>query len=952
MEVGSRISGFVMKRIREMKDCEGKLYEMEHEKTGAKLCWLKREDENKTFCITFRTPPENDTGVFHVLEHTVLNGSKKYPVKEPFNELQKSSMNTYLNAVTFSDKTMYPVSSRNARDFMNLVSVYLDAVCDPLIYSNPNSFYQEGWHYELSEEDGELTCSGVVLNEMKGAFTSVDETIIDEMNRMLFPDTCYRFVSGGDPACITDLTYEQFLDTHRRYYHPSNSRIFLDGNLDLEPVLALIDSYFDRYEKKDMHTEIKDQVPVKGYEKRYPYAIMPDENPENLYQISFAKIVSDWSDTVTNLLWDIICGEAVCSNESILVKPFLEAGISQDVELELINGIRQPWLILTMRNTNEKHLERIREMLREIAGNLELDHASLHAGINQMEFHYHEKYEPVGRINASKAVETWIYDGDPAASLQLSEVFDILREKVDQGCCEEMLKEFLLDEEHLCTLVSQPSVTLLEEQAEKERARLAALKETLDIEAIREMNEKLLTWQMTPDSKEALASLPRLTLADVPAKVAEDKAKETRMEGVPVYVYPAPHSDIAYLNFYFSLAGIRAADLPVAAMALGLLGELRTKSKTLNELLAALRSEAGLFSFDVASYSPEGRSDACLPVYTIALSMLKEKTGKVLELVREILQETIYEKETILPLVVQNNEAFRQTLINSGQQIAGRRVSAQYSAEGVFREMCFGYEAGMYSRRLENDYDGMIDDFIDVAQMVREEIFCRSRLAASVTAGSEAELAAFLKQLPFGNGSFGAVRYPLFEKKNEAITIPASGIGFAVLAGNLHEAGLPYDPRFMVLSHILSYGYLWNEVRTKNNAYGTGFGIGINGNISAYSYRDPSPLQSLKVFADLKDYIASLPDEDFDSYIIGALAAGDPLLSPPSKIRLEDARHFRGMTKEMRQKNRDAILNMKAADLRAYAEAIDGLMKKATGCVVASSDLLAGAEGFEFLKGN
>lgn len=321
MIINEVINGFEIKNITELSDVKGTLYEMQHVKTGAKLAWLDRADENKTFAIAFKTIPENDTGVFHILEHSVLNGSKKYPVREPFVELLKGSMQTFLNAMTFPDKTLYPVSSRNDKDFMNLMSVYMDAVFHPAIYTNPNIFYQEGWHYEIRHEEDTPIYKGVVLNEMKGAFSSVDETIIDELNRMLFPDNCYQYVSGGDPEHITDLSYESFIETHQKFYHPSNARVWLDGTLDINEVTKFInDEYFSQYEKEELDFSIPNQVEKEAQHHTVQYELSKDESKEHRTQIALARIVSSYDQPLKNLAWGLLSTILVSSNESELKK--------------------------------------------------------------------------------------------------------------------------------------------------------------------------------------------------------------------------------------------------------------------------------------------------------------------------------------------------------------------------------------------------------------------------------------------------------------------------------------------------------------------------------------------------------------------------------------------------------------------------------------------------------
>ena len=526
MIINEVINGFEIKNITELSDVKGTLYEMQHVKTGAKLAWLDRADENKTFAIAFKTIPENDTGVFHILEHSVLNGSKKYPVREPFVELLKGSMQTFLNAMTFPDKTLYPVSSRNDKDFMNLMSVYMDAVFHPAIYTNPNIFYQEGWHYEIRHEEDTPIYKGVVLNEMKGAFSSVDETIIDELNRMLFPDNCYQYVSGGDPEHITDLSYESFIETHQKFYHPSNARVWLDGTLDINEVTKFInDEYFSQYEKEEMDFSIPNQVEREAQHHTVQYELSKDESKEHRTQIALARIVSSYDQPLKNLAWGLLSTILVSSNESELKKAIIEKDLGEDVELDIYDGIQQPWIVMCVRNTDEDKYDEVMQAIKKCAEGLienGLDHDAILATLNQLEFKYREKHEPAGVMFAQRALETWLYDGDITQGFSLNPVFKELRKKVDEGYFEELLKEFFLSD-HLSTVVAVPSYTLSQERVEKEEAKLKEAKDSWkeDVSKYIALNQTLDNWQATADTEEQLDTLPKLTKEELVQYLAD-----------------------------------------------------------------------------------------------------------------------------------------------------------------------------------------------------------------------------------------------------------------------------------------------------------------------------------------------------------------------------------------------------------------------------------------------
>ena len=946
LKTGTILHGFRVTRVREIPDCAGVLYEMEHEKTGAQLCWMKREDENKTFAIAFKTLPEDDTGVFHILEHSVLNGSDKYPVREPFVELLKSSMQTFLNAFTYPDKTMYPVSSRNDQDFMNLMSVYMDAVFHPAIYHNPNIFYQEGWHYEIRSEEDEPVYKGVVLNEMKGAFASVDETLMDEMNRILFPDNSYRFVSGGDPEHITDLSYEKFLETHGRFYHPSNARIFLDGSLDIDKALAFIDdAYFSTYEKEDFCFDIPVQEAVPAVTKRYEYEVTPGDQTEHRTQIALAKVISRFDDPMKNLAWNLLPTVLVGTNDSKLKKAIIDNGLGEDVELDIIDGVQQPWVILNVRNTDEDKYEEVRQTLRKTAEEIleeGISHEQLSASLNMMEFRYRERHEPAGLMYGQRAMETWLYNGDPAQNLCIGGLFDELRRKTEEGYFEELFREFIMDEEHLACVVAVPSETLLAEKAEKEKARLHQAKESWgdSISEYIERNRILDEWQQTPDSEEAINSLPKLALSDLSEKPAAGiPHQEISIRGVPVLVYPAEASGIVYMTLYFNLAGITKEHLPSLGFYSGLFGALPTKNKTVEEVQQAIRADLGGLTFFLDAHSPAHEYESCVPVFGAACSVLGHNVEKAADLILEILQETVFDKEKILPLLKQENESFRQTLIMSGHSVAMRRIGLHCSAEGVFREYAGGYESARFSKDLEDHYDEKIGSFLEECELYSDILFSPARLTVSVTGEHEDLIDSIIDRLHYTEAQRAKVHYPIEKDAKEAIVIPAA-ISYSALGMNLHKIEEDYRPQMLVMSHMMTFEYLWTEVRVKGGAYGTGFSANPNGTLSAYSYRDPSPANALKALREAGKYLKENETDDITPMIIGALASTEPLLSPAVAIRIEDTRYFRGITYENRAKARKAILNMTAEDLKNLADLLEKAIANASVCIVGNKETI------------
>ncbi|MBR3365058.1 MAG: insulinase family protein [Solobacterium sp.] len=943
---GNTIHGFTLTRVSHVDDCDADLYEFKHNQTGAEVCWLDRADTNKTFAIAFKTLPQDDTGVFHILEHSVLNGSKKYPLQEPFVELLKGSLQTFLNAFTYPDKTVYPVASRHDKDFMNLISVYMDAVFCPAIYDNPNIFYQEGWHYEIRDPEEEAVYKGVVLNEMKGAFSSVDEILVDTFNRVLFPDNCYKYVSGGDPAFITDLSYEQALATHRKYYHPSNARVFLDGTMAVEDVLKFMDEeYFSKYEKEDLSFVIPMQKEVKAQKCVCEYEIDANESEKDKTQIAMGRIVSTFDNYEKNIAWSALASILVSSNESPLKKVILDKGLGQDVELELFDGIQQPWVILNVRNTNEEHYDEVVQTILETARKLVsegLPHEQITASLNQMEFRYKEKREPAGLMYAQRSFDAWLYDGDPLTYLCLDNIFEELRQKTETGYFEELLREFLLDEEHLCTVVAVPSGKLAEARLNAEREKLQAARENWsDVQKYIDLNLKLDAWQEAGDSPEVLATLPKLTLDDLNDMPEDDPFEEKKIRGVPVILHPAEKSGIVYLNLYFNLAGVQREFLPALGLYAGMFMSLPTKQKTVEQLQEAVRRDLGGLNVFLDAFSMKQDNKAVLPLLGVSCSVLEKNLDKAIDLILEVLQETVFDKERILPLLKQNNEDFRQGLIMNGHAMAMRRASAHFSAEGVFREYVGGISSGLHDRDLEAHYDERIDAFINECEMYSDVLFASDRLTISITGEHEELLENMIERLHRYDANRALVHYPLLKEPKEAIVIPA-GISYSAIAGNLIDHGGEFSAGMHVISQALTYDYLWSEVRVKGGAYGTGFSVNPNGNCGAYSYRDPDPLATLETFASIPEYIRTFGEsQDITQLIIGTIAATEPLLSPAARIRLSDARYFRHVSYEDRLASRQQIIQMNVDTFRSYADLFEQIEKDTAVCVIGARETIA-----------
>ena len=923
MNINDTIHGFKVTRIAPAPDCGSELIEMSHEKTGARLVWLKNDGENKLFSIAFRTPPSDDTGIFHILEHSVLGGSKKYPVKEPFLELMKGTMNTFLNAMTYPDKTVFPVSSRNDTDFMNLTRVYLDAVFDPAIYYNPNIFYQEGWHIEMRSESDTPVYKGVVFNEMKGAMSSVYSRMESEIMNVLYPDSCYRFESGGLPEAITDLSYEQFIDGHRTYYHPSNSYIYLDGPVDIDAVLKLIDSeYLCRFDRREVQSEIPVQKPISSAVKKSYYEISADEDEAAHTYYVIGKILGSWEER-EKITAAAVLGEALTgSNDAPLKRAVLDTGLCLDVSLDVSDGIFQPFGCLSINNTDEENCDKLKETVRSTVSGLcssGIDRKLLTAAIDRLEFRFRAGGEPRGLTRNISALNAWLYGGDPLCYLELGSVFDSLRKKADSGYFEKLLGEWLLDGNGTAELYLLPSRTYGEEQKKAEEKRIASVVDSLACEersVIVEQNRLLDEWQHSVDTPEQLATMPHLALSEVGDKPLAFETDTETVDGVTILRHPASDKGITALNLYFSLADCSEAELSAAAAASELYGELPTKKSSAAELQRRITGTLGEISCTVSVFSRNGVTDRCCPYFTLSTRFLDKNTADALELISEILTETCFDDtDSVRELLMQSDENFKQSIIANGHTYSMERVRAALSAESAVSELVSGYEG---YKRLHEAVKAP-EKLTDTIKALSSRMICTSRLYASVTSSDEASIKQLLSALPTGEKpACEDMSFKLDIPEKQGIIIP-SGVSYSAMAFPDNSADKAVRS---VLFRALSLEYLWNEVRVKGGAYGTGAFMAPTGEQSFFSYRDPSPAATLDIYRKAADFINDYCNgtPDITQYIISSIAKDEPLMSDGNKSRKADGLWFRGITYAERAAEKKRMLSVSPEQLKEAAE--------------------------------
>lgn len=934
----------------ELPELNAVLYRMTHDRTGLELVWLKRDEENKTFGVAFETLPWDDTGVFHILEHSVLCGSEKYPVKEPFVELMKSSLNTFLNAMTFPDKTFYPVSSRNDKDFINLMRVYLDAVFCPLIATKPEIFYQEGWHYEL-DEAGTPSYKGVVFNEMKGAFASADTLANHGVEKLLFPDSPYRFASGGDPASIPDLSYEAFVDSYRRFYAPSNAYIFLDGDMDIESVLDIINSeYLSGFEKTQRMLPPAMQKPVTGESEGW-YELAEGEELEGKTRLSLGRVIGAF-DQREKLVGMQVLAEVLCgSNQSPLCRAVLGQGLAEEVTMEVNDGILQPWVMLDVKNLKDENIVKVQQVLaqqlRSLAEN-GLDHAQLEAVMANLEFRMRERdYGRMtqGLIFGFTALETWLYGGDPAANLQVGDLFVDLKKKMADGYFEQLIREVLLDNPHSAKLVLRPSHTEGEKRRAREQERLR--RETsawteADRAAMLSRQDKLMAWQESQDTPEQLATIPQLTLEDIPAQPERIHTEETEIAGIPVVKIDQTTGGIAYVSLAFDADCCTAEELSCLSFAGKMLGETATNDHGAEEIINRVRLLCGEMDMRPMAFVQEGDPGRVTTRLCVSFSALQPNLKAAFDLAAEVLTQSRFAEDDTQDMLRQEKMDAYQRAVMGGHSLGLGRVLAQFSAAGVVSDSVSGVEYYQWLKYADEHWD--FEALEQQMNAMLQKVISRHGMTLFIS-GVEDDQAAELTQtlavtLPAAPVQPKTHIAP-WGKRKEGIAIPAD-IAFAVAGSNLLAHGGAYTGHVQLASQMVSLGYLWNAIRVQGGAYGTGMFAQNSGLVGCYSFRDPAGAASLEKYRDCAAFLRQMAEdmEDYTGFIIGAVAGESPLLTPKSRAKTAMQQHFCHTSWDKLCQCRAQLLNTTRQDLLACADVLANALQDAGICLVGGKEQL------------
>ncbi len=949
IEKGTVINGFKAVRVRRVDELGGNFYEFVHEETGAELAWLDNGELNKLFCVAFKTLPEDSTGVFHILEHSVLCGSDKFPVKEPFVELMKSSMNTFLNAITFQDKTVYPVSSRNTRDFLNLTEVYLDAVFRPALLNNPNIFYQEGRHIEQAE-DGTLSYKGVVFNEMKGALSRVDRLTGEKLEEMIFKGSPYGVNSGGDPAVIPDLTYEKFVATYKKFYHPSNSRIYLDGDIPVEETFALIESYL---KGAGRGVRIPDAEPSEPISRRadIKYALSASESQKDRVMYSLGRIIGTWDEKVKMMAVAIVSEVLLGGNEAPLKREVLSSGLAKDIELYIDTSFPQPYIVIECTNVADGRENELKELIFKTGRKLAeagIDREQLQASISHAEFVTRDREEPRALRRGTDGLLSWLHDGDPLLYMTYDNDFKELRALLGTGYYEEIAKEIFSTGDGLCEVCAHPDVNADNELREIEKERLEKIRKSWtdeDANANRLMNEALALWQKTPDSAENLATIPVLTLSEIDQEPVVPPTEELKKDGVTVLFHKVPCKGIVHFTMYADLSDFSLRDITVISRCGHFYGVLPTAKYDSLELQKKIRETAGRLYFAFTTNGRAGVTETTKPYFTVNCSVLERNLGEACELIREILENTDFsDKNKIKEIVIQNDERLKQWTVSSGHSLALSVASAGYSAADAVTEAVSGVTYVKYSHDFADKFDEYIGEFSECFEKLKKH-FHQGRMMVSVSTDELPDISpiigAFRENDETDKAQKGGAGFTKDFPSMVGCVIPAQ-IGFATQCYNFGRDGIKYDGTMSVAAKIASLDFMWNVIRVQGGAYGAGLFVTPANDIKTYSYRDPSPDRSLgenkKVGAFLREFAAS--GSSLDKYIISAIADSDPFASPRVMGIIADNNWFAGLGIEDARRFRREMLATNAEDIKRFADMLDRFAEEGAGCVVAYKDAL------------
>lgn len=935
----------------------------EHKKTKARVCYISNDDDNKVFYVGFRTPPKDSTGVAHIVEHTVLCGSDKYPVKDPFVELVKGSLNTFLNAMTYPDKTVYPIASTNDTDYMNLIDVYMDAVFHPNIYKYREIFEQEGWHYELEDKDSKLCINGVVYNEMKGAYSSPEDVLSRQILNSLFPDTTYSIESGGDPKDIPSLTYEDYLNFHRKYYHPSNSYIYIYGDVDIDKVLNYLDSeYLSAYDYLEVDSEISMQEPFeKTKEITLEYPIASDQELENSTYLTYNVCVGDVLNANLYQGFDILTYALVTSPGAPVYEALIDAGICEDVECSFDSSQRQMVFSIVAKGANEEDKDRFVEIIEDTLKKQikeGINHKTLLAAINAEQFRARELdfgAIPKGLIIGLQLLDSWLYDKNrPFLHLHSIEVLDKFKSRVDNGIFDYLTDVYILSNPHKSVLVLKPVQGLASKDDEELKKSLAAKKAAMsekEIEEIVAHTAYLKEYQATPSSKEDLAKIPMLTRADLKKEARKIDLAVYEEDDTTILHHKVNTNGIHYYNMVFDISDVKLSDMPYVSLLERILGLMDTKNYSYAELTNEIYLHTGGISSSTAIRTDYNIKDKTIITFEVRSKFVFDEADAAKDLILEMLLNTDFSDEKRLKDLITAEKSHMESLLNSrGNQLAATLARTGFSRKSCLADKSSGLSFYRFLVDLEENFDSKKEEIISTLNKIAETIFAQDRLLISSTGKNESLVQAerllteMKPKLNSKHMDFTGVDDFTPHTVKMALK-DASQIQYVAKAGDFRAAGFKENGYYKILNTILGYDYFWIKVRVQGGAYGCSMFYTPNGDIAFVSYRDPNLKETIDVFDHTGDYLRDfdVDERDMTKYIIGTVSGLDTPLTPSQRGMRGLNAYLTNTSFEDVQRTRDEVLNASPADIRALVDAIDAAMAQGNLCVVGNEDAINNA---------
>lgn len=950
-----RISAYEIIRQENLRDIRSEGYLLRHKKTGARVMLIENQDENKVFNIAFRTPPGNSTGVAHILEHSVLCGSREFPLKDPFVELVKGSLNTFLNAMTYPDKTCYPVASCNDQDFQNLMHVYLDAVFYPNIYQKEEIFRQEGWSYQLEKPEGPLKYNGVVYNEMKGAFSSPDEVLDREIMNSLFPDTSYGCESGGHPDHIPELSYEEFLEFHRTFYHPSNSYIYLYGNMDMAEKLAFIDEhYLSAFERLDVDSRLKLQETfdkVRDLQMEYPIAESESEKG-NTY-LAYNVVVGEATDVLTGVAFEVLDYALLSAPGAPLKQALLDAQIGMDIYGAYEDGILQPYFNIVAKGSDpdkkEEFVRIIRSTLQEIVKK-GIDWKALEAGINYLEFRYREadfSSWPKGLMYCLAVFGNWLYSDEKAfAQVQVLPVFEKLKALSGERYFEELIQKRILDNPHgsVLTLVPSRGLAARREKTleEKLQTRLDSLSEE-EKTALIEKTKALVAYQEAEEEPGSEKCIPMLKREDIKKEAAGFTNEELEVDGSLFLYHQVPTNGIAYLDLMFDLKNLAPDQVPYVGLLKSVLGFVDTAHYSYGELSNEINADTGGIVCGVEVFDQVDSTEDYKAMFSVKGKVMYPKIDVMFRMIREIINTSkLEDTKRLYEIIARVKSRAQASLTSAGHSTAVLRGASYSSPMAAFQDHMAGVAYYQFIETLEKEFESRKEALVERLKTLMTEILRPENLCVSYT-GEKESLDAVMKQVKvlkttLSTEPAAVSNEPMHcEKKNEGFTTSGQ-VQYVARTGNFRKKGYEYTGALDILKVVLSYDYLWMNLRVKGGAYGCMSGFKRSGESYFVSYRDPHLKRTLEVYQGIPQYVRSFQadEREMTKYIIGTISGKDVPRTPQMEGAISKTAYFCGLTQEMVQKERDQILGADVEDVRNLAPLVEAILSDDAVCVVGS----------------